>query len=482
MGARFLFAWRPCGLYIRETTLATPDARRSRFMAHAAVAPAVKPPLDMGLRIRLSVMMFLQFATWGAWFVIMGNYLDSHGFNKAEIGSIYGTMALGTIFAPLFIGQIADRFFSSERLMAVLHLAGAGLLYWLANIDEHGLFYTVALLYALVYSPTLALSNSIAFTHVPDGGRDFPGLRVLGTVGWIVANWLVGALLWILATPQGQPMSNSPFLLGAVFSWMLGIFSFMLPHTPPPGKAGDAFPFLKAIGLLQDFSFAVFFGVSFVITIVLAFYYGFTGIYLGLGVKIDNDSIAPVMTIGQFAELLLLPFLPYFLRRWGMKWVLALGMLCWGIRYGLFSLYAQADLVALYPLVLLGIALHGVCFDFFFAAGFIYVDQKAPPEIRGSGQALFTFLTYGLGMWIGNMVSGELADSLTTKSMGPDGKTIEVTNWVMFWLLPAVGVLVCFLVFVLFFRDAGKAKSDDLTRQRVPAGWAGDDPVDGIVG
>jgi nucleoside transporter len=451
-------------------------------MAHAAVASVVKPPLDMGLRIKLSVMMFLQFATWGAWFVIMGNYLDSRKFSKGEIGSIYGTMALGTIFAPLFIGQIADRFFSSERLMAVLHLLGAAVLYWMAYIDSPVLFYWVALLYALVYSPTLALSNSIAFTHVPDGGRDFPGLRVLGTVGWIAANWIIGLLLAITPTPAGQPMSNEPFLLGAMFSCMLGIFSLMLPHTPPPGKAGDALPFLKAFGLLKEFSFAVFFGVSFVITIVLAFYYGFTGIFLEKGVHLEGDNVAPVMTIGQFAELLLLPFLPYFLTRWGMKWVLAIGMLCWGIRYALFSLYAQADMTILFPLVLLGIALHGVCFDFFFAAGFIHVDNTAPPDIRGSGQALFTFLTYGVGMWLGNMLSGKLGDLLTTTTVDATGKEVSVTDWTMFWLIPAVGVLFCFAVFVLFFRDKGfkKPALTDLSADRVPAGWAGDDPVDGI--
>ena len=452
-------------------------------MAHAPVASIAKPPLDMGLRLKLSVMMFLQFATWGAWFVIMGNYLDSRKFTKGEIGSIYGTMALGTIFAPLFVGQIADRFFSSERLMAISHFLGAGLLYWMAYIDDPVLFYWVALLYELVYSPTLALSNSIAFTHIPDGARDFPGLRVLGTVGWIVANWIVGLLLAITPTAAGQPMSNEPFLLGAMFSCMLAIFSLLLPHTPPPGRAGDAIPFLKAVGLLKSFSFAVFFGVSFVITIVLAFYYGFTGIYLEKGVGLEGDNVAPVMTIGQFAELLLLPFLPYFLRHWGMKWVLAIGMLCWGIRYALFALYAQADMTLLYPLVLLGIALHGVCFDFFFAAGFIHVDNTAPPDIRGSGQALFTFLTYGVGMWLGNVVSGKLGDFLTTREVDMlGGNERLVTDWTTFWALPAMGVLFCFAVFVLFFRDKGTKKPAflDLSADRAPAGWAGDDPIDGI--
>jgi nucleoside transporter len=427
-----------------------------RIMGHAKGATfsafTAKPALAMGVRLQLSVMMFLQYAIWGSWFVIMGNYLaslDPVRFDKSVIGGIYGTMALGTIFAPLIVGQIADRFFASEKLMAILHLAGAGLLYWMGQIHEPTTFYVVALLYALVYSPTLALSNAIAFAHVPDGNRDFAGLRVLGTVGWIAANWIVGLLLKIEAVSDSAPMPNTPFLLGAGFSLALGFFSFALPHTPPPGKAGDAIPFLKAIGLLKDFSFAVFFGVSFVITIVLAFYYGFTGLYLENGVNLASDNVTLVMSIGQFAELLLLPFLPWFLYRFGMKWVLAIGMLSWGIRYFLFSIYARADLIALYPLVLLGIALHGVCFDFFFAAGFIHVDNKAPADIRGSGQALFTFLTYGVGMWIGNMISGKLADYLTNS-------TTQAVDWTTFWLVPALGVLICFTVFVLFFRADSK--------------------------
>jgi nucleoside transporter len=426
-------------------------------MAFAAtVVPATPPPLELTLRVKLSVMMFLQFAIWGSWFVILGNYLDdletkkNLGFTKGMIGDIYGTMALASIFAPMFMGLIADRFFSSEKLMAALHIGGAFLLYAMGQIEDPTLFYWTALAYALLYSPTLALSNSIAFAHVPDGGRDFPGLRVLGTIGWIAAGWIVGAMMRIKNNSNEPAMANAPFILGACFSWALGIFCLMLPKTPPPGKAGDPLPFLKALGLFKDFSFAVFFGVSFVITIVLAFYYGFTGIYLEKGVGIDVDDIAPLMSVGQFAEMLLLPLLPFFLNRLGMKWVLALGMLCWGIRYAMFSAYASAHVTALYPLVLLGIAMHGICFDFFFAAGFIHVDNKAPKDIRGSGQALFTFLTYGVGMWIGNVVSGKLGDFYTDP-------TTKVVDWAAFWLVPSVGVLICFAVFVVFFRDTGKA-------------------------
>jgi MFS family permease len=212
--------------------------------------------------------------------------------------------------------------------------------------------------------------------------------------------------------------------------------SFFLPHTPPTGKAGDRMPFLRALGLFKDRSFSVFFGVSFVITIVLAFYFSFTGQYLeqGQGVK----DVASTMSIGQMTEMVLLPFLPLFLRQFGMKWVLALGMLAWGVRYAFFALGAP------WALVLLGVALHGVCFDFFFAAGFIHVDQTAPKEIRASGQSLFGFLTYGAGMYLGSVASGYIAQAYTTNG---------VTDWRGFWIVPCVGVLVSFGLFVALFRE-----------------------------
>jgi nucleoside transporter len=288
--------------------------------------------------------------------------------------------------------------------------------------------------YALAYSPTLALSNSIAFSHVPDGQRDFPGIRVLGTIGWIVANLIVG-----MALGSEAKNTNQPLFLAAGLSLFLGFYSFFLPHTPPRGKPGETLPFLRSLALLKEPSFAVFFGVSFVITIVLAFYYNFTGIFLG---DIGIQDVASTMTIGQWAEMLLLPFLPWFLARMGMKWVLAMGMLAWGVRYGIFSLGEPLWLVVA------SLALHGICFDFFFAAGFIHVDNKAPADIRASAQSLFSFLTYGIGMWIGGEMSGRIVDAFTT----PAGK-----DWRMIWLIPSVGVLVSLTIFVLFFRDSMKS-------------------------
>jgi nucleoside transporter len=335
----------------------------------------------------------------------------------------------------MFVGQIADRYFASERLMGILHLLGAGLLYCMAQITEPGAFYWITLAYALVYSPTLALSNSVCFSHVPDAARDFPGIRVLGTIGWIVANLIVGQVLG-----EHAKDTNQPLLLAAGFSLFLGFYSFFLPHTPPTGKAGDAIPFLRAFGLLKEPSFAVFFGVSFVITIVLAFYYNFTGIFLSdIGVK----DVATTMTIGQWAEMLLLPFLGWFLARLGMKWVLAMGMLAWGVRYGIFAIGDPLWLVVV------SLALHGICFDFFFAAGFIHVDNKAPTAIRASAQALFSFLTYGVGMWIGGELSGRIVD-LYTKDGAKD--------WHAIWIIPSIGVLASLAVFVLFFRDSVSAE------------------------
>jgi nucleoside transporter len=394
-------------------------------------APAAKPALEMGVRLRLSVMMLLEFAVWGAWFVVFNVYCNTTlHFSGAQIGSLYGTMALGAIISTMVAGQIADRFVASEYLMAICHLAGAGLLYGMATIHDYNTLWWVALAYALVYNPTLALSNAVAFSNIPDATRDFPTLRVLGTIGWIAAGMSVDLFL-----PAGAAATNKPLLMAAGLSAALGLFSFALPHTPPSGKKGDSIPFLRAIKLLADPSFGVFFGISFVITIALAFYYGFAGTYLD---SLKVQKIASTMSIGQWSEIGFMLLLPFALKRLGMKWVLGVGMAAWALRYGLFSIGHP------FLLVLIGVALHGVCFDFFLAAGFIYTDEKAPTSIRGSAQALFSFLVYGLGMWIGNLVSGQVVDHY---------KVNGGTDWSKVWIVPAVGAAACLALFLVIWKD-----------------------------
>lgn len=402
-------------------------------------ADASKPAMTVDIQVPLSIMMFLEFAIWGAWFVVLGNYLNSLEFSRTDIGRIYATIPIGSVIAPMFVGTIADQYFDSEKLMAVLHLVGAGLLFWMAQAKSPRKFYWIALAYALVYSPTLALVNSVSFAHIPDAARDFPLVRVLGTIGWILA----GMSLRFFIKP-GQPVNNRPLLLAAGMSVLLGVYSFFLPNTPPKGEGG--IPFLQAFELLNDPSFAVFFGVSFFITIALAFYFSFTALFLESEVKVAPSNVGPLMTIGQLVEIIFMFTLGWFLKELGMKWVLFVGMAAWGVRYALFAVGRP------FALVILGIALHGICFDFFFAAGFIHVDNTAPTEIRASGQSLFAVLTYGLGMWIGTEASGWLNQKLTRETTDPQtGVKTRVTDWRRFWIVPCVGVLISLVLFITLF-------------------------------
>jgi nucleoside transporter len=403
------------------------------------------PPLDVGVRTKLSTMMFIQFAIWGSWATVFGNYLAHLNFEKDQIGWLTGLMPLGGIIGPMLLifSQLPDRFVASQKLLGVFHLISGGLFVWVASIEtkeQYSLLLIAMFAYAIFYNMTLALSNSVAFANCI-GERDFPSLRVLGTIGWIVAGLVLD---FVLGSKDKAVHTGNTFLyMSAGLSIVLGVVSFVLPHTPPSGKSGDALPFLKAISLFRDHSFAVFFGVSFIITIVLAFYYNFTGQYLGSSHGVKN--IASTMIWGQVAEIFFMLLLPVFLKALGMKLVLAFGMLCWGIRYALFAISAGNP--DLFILAFIGILLHGICFDFFFAAAFIYVDKKAPDDIRASAQALFSFLTYGAGMFIGSIVAGYLGKALTTKVDG-----VEVTDWATFWWVPSVGVLISLAIFVALFR------------------------------
>jgi nucleoside transporter len=388
--------------------------------------------LDMGLRIRLSIMMFLQYAIWGAWWVVLVKYLIEIGFTGANVGAVYGTMAIASIFSPLVFGQIADRWVPTQYLLTGLHLAGAVLLYLVTQYTDFGTFYILVLLYALLYIPTISLTNSLSFHNIPDAGKYFPGIRVFGTIGWIAAGLFVGAAL--------LDNTAQPILLACVLSAVMGVFCLALPHTPPTGKAGDALPFVKAVGLLKDGQFAFFIAISFVISIILAGYYAFTAQFL---TDIGVGRVAAVMTIGQFSEMLLLPFLPFFLRYLGMKWTLVLGMAAWGIRYGVFSVGEPMGLV------IASLVLHGLCYDFFFVAAYIHVDNQASVKIRASAQALFNLVVMGLGMWIGNIVFGRLVDA---------ARVGDVVNWQSVWFYPTIVVAIALPIFIIGFRDKPKVE------------------------
>ncbi|MFN0196021.1 MAG: MFS transporter [Planctomycetaceae bacterium] len=428
------------------------------FESLLLAADPVIPPLDMKLRIPFSVLHFLEFAIWGSWFVVLGNYLNSLQFSRKDIGRIYSTISIGSVIAPMFVGTIADRYFATEHVIAVSHLVGAVLLYAMSQIKTPKLFFIAALGYALAFAPTLALVNSIVFAHVKDAARDFPTIRVLGTIGWILAGWSLKFLI-----KPGQPVNNRPLIMAAGLSLVLGIYSFFLPHTPPSPDATGEIPFVKAMKLLADPSFAVFYSVSFFITIALAFYFSFTSLFLEQEVKVKSENVGPIMSIGQLVEIYFLFNLEWFLDEWGMKNVILVGMAAWGLRYLFFS--AEKP----FALILLGVALHGICFDFFFAAGFIHVENTAPKDIQASGQSLFAVLTYGLGMWIGTEASGWLNHYFTKESRDPaTGVITKTTNWRMFWLVPCVGVVISLIVFALMF-DVADDKPENANPPQVEA-------------
>ena len=433
------------------------------------------PPLELPLRISFSVLHFLEFAIWGAWYVVLGNYLNSLNFSRKWIGSIYATIPLGAIVAPIFGGTIADRYMDAEILFGILHLVGAVFLVLMASMKRPLSFFIAALLYALAYSPTLALVNSIVFAHLQDGERDFPSIRVLGTIGWILAG-----LSLKLFIRKGEPVNNRPLLLAAFLSVLLGVFSFSLPEPPPAAEAApteveaplppsgtmqevaaeneaaemtwaEAIPFLKALQMMNDYNFGTFIAVSFLITIALAFYFSFTAIFLEQEIHVRSENVGPLMTLGQWVEIIFIFTLPMIIAAVGMKWVLAIGMLGWGLRYAFFAAGRP------FALILLGIALHGICFDFFFVAGFIYVDNAAPESIAASAQSLFAVVTYGLGMWLGTELSGWLNERLTTVKGTHEPTEVgeeppKETNWRLFWAIPSVAVFVCLLLFVVLFR------------------------------
>ena len=352
--------------------------------------------MESGVRLKLSVMMFLQYAIWGSWAVSLGGYMGTTlGFDGIQIGSIYSTTAIAAMISPLFMGYIADRFLATEKMIAILHLAGAALLVYAAITTDFGRLYLIMIVYSICYMPTLALTNSISFANIGDPEKEFPGIRVWGTWGWIVAGWLVG---FVLDIPRGT--SNLPIFLAAGASAALGIFSLTLPHTPPKGKSGESNEAVKTgsgvLQLLADPTFLVFVICSFLLCIPLSFYYGFANVFL---TEIDAPYPTALQTIGQLSEVGFMALMPFFIVRLGVKKMLALGMLAWVLRYFCFgSLFLSP--------VIFGLFLHGICYDFFFVASQIYVDNRADERQRASAQSFIAFVTMGVGMFVGAYVGG----------------------------------------------------------------------------
>ncbi len=397
--------------------------------------------MKFSTRLLLSFMMFLNFFIWGAWYVTMGTYLKSiKGVTDVQVGVAYGTQSLGAIIAPFIIGLIADRFFAAQKILGVLHLVGAALLYYISTIDNFSAFYPVLLGYMILFMPTLALVNAVSFKQINNPEKEFANIRVWGTVGWIVAGLIIAWLAW----EQKNTLIHT-FRLAAVVSLIMGLFSFTLPNTPPP-KAGTKTTFgeiigLDAIGLLKDKNFLVFFLSSLLICIPLAFYYQETNIFLN---ELKVEGAAGKMTLGQMSELGFLFLMPFFFSRWGVKKMLLIGMAAWVIRYLFFGF---GDTGSKMWMLYAGIILHGICYDFFFVTGQVYTNEKAGDKIRSSAQGMITLATYGVGMLIGFWVAGLVAEKYTT----PDGHL-----WKSIWIVPAGIAAVVFLIYALFFKEEKK--------------------------
>ena len=390
-------------------------------------------------------MMFLQYFIWGAWYVTAATYmskiLNSSG---AEIGNTYSAFAFAAIISPFFVGAIADRYFSAQKAMGALHLIGGLLLLYLTQVSSSFLFLLIVLFYSLMYMPTVALSNNIVFANVSDTGKVFPIIRFFGTFGWIIAGLVIGSnIIFGQKFGLGLEANNTTlpytFYIASGASILLGVFSFTLPDVPPKGKTDSSSFGLEALVLLKDKSYLIFFISAVLICIPLSFYYSFANVFLN---DIGMEGAAGKMILGQVSEAIFILSIPLLYYRLGVKNILIIGIAAWALRFFFFSNGDMSD--DYYWMLMAGIVLHGICYDFFFVTGYMYTENKAGEKIKNAAQGLFTVATYGIGMTIGSWFSGIITDSYTV-----DG----IKNWGEIWMIPAYisGAVLLFLM--IFFKE-----------------------------
>ena len=413
---------------------------------------------NSAISTRLSAMMFLQFFIWGAWYVTIGNYMAAQGMADLTHWP-YTVNPVAAIIAPFFLGLVADRFFATERVLGALHIIGGLIMLTVPQATGSPLlFILLLLLYNICYMPTLGLANSLAFHNIENQEKQFPLIRVFGTIGWIVAGLFIGFVLGQFSGDELPDRTPLPLYTTAIASLILGAYSFTLPHTPPPA-AGEKVSLKSIVGIdafrqLGSRAFYIFIACSILICIPLAAYYNFAPIFVANAVYDQNVSNAVVgllpnpsslMTLGQMSEAAFMLLMPLLFARFGVKWMLAIGMAAWILRYLLFALGAPD---AVFWMVVTGILLHGICYDFFFVTGQIYVDKKSTPAVRGQAQGFLVLVTYGLGMFIGAQIAGALFNAF----LG-DETVLTLARWQDFWLLPAGFALIVFLLFVFTFRE-----------------------------
>ena len=395
--------------------------------------------MTAGIRVKLSLMMFLEFFIWGAWFVTMGTYLTvTLKATGTQNAGAYATQSLGAIIAPFVIGLIADKYFSAQRILGVLHLIGAASLFYATTIANFDTFYPNILFYMIIYMPTLALVNSVSFKQMKNPSKEFPWIRVFGTAGWIIAGLTIGLLGW-----EKEGTLVLTFKMASIASLILGLLSFTLPDTPPVKKGqktsfGDIIG-LESIGLLKNKSYLTFFLASVAICIPLAFYYNFTNPFLN---EVGMTAAAGKQSMGQMSELLFMALMPLFFVRLGVKKMLAVGMLAWVLRYIFF---AYGNVGSNDWMLIAGIVMHGICYDFFFVTGQIYTDNLAGERFKSAAQGFITLATYGVGMLIGSYISGPIVDHWKTSA--------TTHNWQTIWLIPAGIAAVVLIFFLLLFKD-----------------------------